>query len=55
MKLIKEYPSFMLFQDVKTGVKVSYTYQELDMKQTAQLSDKECKQFKRCPYEKVKC
>lgn len=54
MKKLEEYPSFVLFQDVKTGVKVSYKYQELDMKQTAQLSDKECKQFKRHPYEKIK-
>ena len=53
MKLIKKYPNLVLFQDVKTGVKVSYTKQELGIN-TAQVEKEELKQLNRKPYDKIK-
>lgn len=53
MKLLKEYPNFVLFQDVKTGVKVSFNYYELQMKESKKISDEELKQHRRKPYDKV--
>ena len=32
MKEVKKYPNFILFEDPKTKVKISYTYQELGYK-----------------------
>ena len=53
MKKLKEYPSIILFQDVKTGIKVSYTKQELGMN-TKQIEQEELKQLNRKPHDKVK-
>lgn len=53
MKKLEEYPNLILFQDVKTKIKVSYTKQELGMN-TAQVEKEELKQFNRRPHDKVK-
>ena len=46
MKLIKEYPNHALFQDEKTGIRMSFTYYELGIN-TKQLEESELKQYVR--------
>lgn len=53
MKKLEEYPNLILFQDVKTGINVSYTKQELGMN-TKQVAQEELKQLNRKPHDKVK-
>lgn len=47
MRLIKKYPNHVLFEDVKTGVRMSFNYYELQMKETQQIEELELKQYKR--------
>jgi len=46
MIFIKEYPAHVLFQDEKTGIKMSFTKHELGI-HTKQVEEEELKQYTR--------
>lgn len=47
MKLIKKYTNHVLFEDEKTGIKLSFNYYQLGMKHTNQIEEAELKQYKK--------
>lgn len=46
MKLVKAYPSHVLFEDEKTGIRESFTNHELGI-HTEQIREEELKQYRR--------
>ena len=54
MEIVKKYPSFILFKDVKTGIRMAFSYFELNLEKTKQLREEILKQYRRTPYDKVK-
>lgn len=49
MKMVKKYPNHVLFEDIKTGIKMSFNYYELQMKETKQIDNIELKQYRKIP------
>lgn len=49
MNLIKKYQNFALFVDEKTGIRMAFSYHDLQEKRTKQIDNEELAQYRRKP------